>query len=155
MKKEEFKKLIKLFDDTYPKQPKLTTAQQLMFWVSLQQYSIDAAMGAFISHTNNPENGEWKPQVPVNLTRYLQQSDVEIKKLYEMFFQHKEVKDPLAVKIWNQIGGDNLRKLPTYETNKKESVFVDLYKQARIGNNYDSLPNELKTKLIGVMKDEH
>ena len=72
-----------------------------------------------------------------------------------MFFQHKEVKDPLAVKIWNQIGGDNLRKLPTYETNKKESVFVDLYKQARIGNNYDSLPNELKTKLIGVMKDEH
>tara|TARA_R100001510_G_scaffold42216_1_gene38611 strand:- start:2315 stop:2776 length:462 start_codon:yes stop_codon:yes gene_type:complete len=152
MNKEEFKKLIVLFDDTYPKQPKLTTAQQLMLWVSLQHYSVDAVMAAFISHTNDPEIGEWKPQVPVNLTKYLQQSDVSIKALYQQFFERKDVQDDIAKSVWNQLGGNRLLKLPQYETDKKEEVFVNLYKQRMIGNNYDKLPNDLKTKLIGVLK---
>ena len=42
--------------------------------------------------------------------------------------------------------------MPSYETDKKEKIFVDLYKQERIGDNYNNLPNELKTKLIGVLK---
>jgi len=152
MNKDEFKQLVRLFDDTYPKQPKLTMAQQLMFWVSLQHYSVDAVMAAFISHTNSPENGEWKPQVAINLTKYLQQSDVDIRNLYLSFFQHKEVKDETAIKVWNKLGGNRLLKMPSYETDKKEKIFVDLYKQERIGDNYNNLPNELKTKLIGVLK---
>ena len=155
MNKAEFKNLINLFDETYPKQPKLTVAQRLMFWVSLQQYHIDAVMGAFISHTNDKRIGEWKPQVAINLTRYLQQSDVQIKKLYQSFFDHKEVKDPLAVKIWNQMGGDSrMLKMTMQESDKKEVMFVDLYKQERVGENYNVLPNELKTKLIGALKND-
>lgn len=152
MNKNEFKQLIRLFDDTYPKQPKLNMAQQLMFWVSLQNYTADAVMASFISHTNNSENGEWKPQVPVNLTKYLQQSDVDIKNLYQSFFDHKEVKDEIAISVWNKLGGSKLLKMSSHATDKKESVFVDLYKQEKIGNNYNGLPNELKTKLIGVLK---
>lgn len=152
MTKDEFKKLMELFNETYPKQPKLTTAQQLMFWVSLQQYDMDAVMGAFISHTNDQELGTWKPQVPVNLTRYLQKSDVDIKKTFNDFFQHKKIDDPLAIKIWNQMGGDRMLRMTTYETDKKEAVFVNLYRQTKIGNDYDSLPSGLKTKLIGVIK---
>jgi hypothetical protein len=42
--------------------------------------------------------------------------------------------------------------MTTYETDKKEAVFVNLYRQTKIGNDYDSLPSGLKTKLIGVIK---
>ena len=152
MNKEEFKQLIRLFDDTYPKQTKLPTAQQLMLWVSLQHYSVDAVMAAFISHTNDPDIGEWKPQVPVNLTKYLQQSDVSIRALYNQFFERRDVKDDVAKSVWNKLGGNKLLKLPQYETDKKEDVFVNLYKQQMIGDNYDKLPDDLKTKLIGVLK---
>jgi hypothetical protein len=152
MNKEEFKQLIGLFDETYPKQPKLTVAQQLMFWVSLQNYSVDSVMASFISHTNDPELGEWKPQVPVNLTRFLQQSDVSIRAIFQDFFKHKEIKDDIAIRVWNKLGGNNLLKMPTHQTDKKEEIFVNLYKQEKIGNHYDALPNELKTKLIGVLK---
>ena len=152
MNKEEFKQLIRLFDDTYPKQPKLTTAQQLMLWVSLQHYSVDAVMAAFISHTNDPDIGEWKPQVPVNLTKYLQQSDVSIRALYNQFFERRDVKDDVSKSVWNKLGGNKLLKFPQYETDKKEDVFVNLYKQQMIGDNYDKLPDDLKTKLIGVLK---
>ena len=152
MSKDEFKQLIKLFDETYPKQPKLTTAQQLMFWISLQHYSVDAVVASFISHTNDLEIGEWKPQVAVNLTKYLQQSDVSIRALYQEFFQNKEVKDKVAIEVWNKLGGNRLLRLPQYETDKKEEVFVNLYKQIMIGNNYNNLPNDLKTKLIGFLK---
>ena len=152
MNKDEFKQLIKLFDETYPKQPKLTTAQQLMFWISLQHYSVDAVVASFISRTNDLEIGEWKPQVAVNLTKYLQQSDVSIRALYQEFFQNKEVKDKVAIEVWNKLGGNRLLRLPQYETDKKEEVFVNLYKQIMIGNNYNNLPNDLKTKLIGFLK---
>ena len=143
MNQDEFKKLVRLFDDTYPKQPKLTMAQQLMFWVSLQNYPVDSVMASFISHTNDTQIGEWKPQVPVNLTKYLQQSDVAIRTIYQSFFQHKEVTDETAISVWNKLGGNRLLKLTTYEADKKEEVFVNLYKQEKIGNNYNSLPNEL------------
>lgn len=152
MSKDEFKQLIKLFDETYPKQPKLTTAQQLMFWISLQNYSADAVVASFISHTNDIEIGEWKPQVPVNLTKYLQQSDVSIRAMYQEFFERKEVKDSVAVEVWNKLGGHRLLKLPQYETDKKEDVFVNLYKQIKIGDSYNGLPKEMKNKLIGFLK---
>jgi|TARA_R110000803_G_scaffold33300_2_gene72977 hypothetical protein len=152
MTKEQFKNIIDLFNETYPKQPNLTTAQQLMFWVSLQQYDVDAVMGAFISHTNDKELGQWKPQVPVNLTRYLQKSDVDIRSTFNSFFQHKEVTDSLALKIWSQMGGNKMLRMTTRETDKKEEIFVNLYRQSKIGSDYDGLPMDIKTKLIGVIK---
>ena len=51
-----------------------------------------------------------------------------------------------------QAWGNRLLRLPQYETDKKEEVFVNLYKQIMIGNNYNNLPNDLKTKLIGFLK---
>lgn len=152
MNKEEFKNLIVLFNNTYPKQPKLTVEQQMMFWLSLQNYEIDAVVGAFLSHTNDKEIGRWKPQVPENLTRYLAETDVNIRNLYKDFFDHKDVKDETAIEVWNKLGGNNLRRLPMHETDKKEQVFVDMYKQMKVGDTYNKLPNNLKTKLIGVLK---
>ena len=141
-----------MFDETYPKQPKLTMTQQLMFWVSLQNYELEAVIASFISHTNDTEIGAWKPQVPVNLTRYLQKSDIDIRNKFQEFYDHKDVKDEIAVRVWNKMGGANLLRLTMAESEKKAEMFVDLYKQELIGNNYDALPNTMKTKLIGVMK---
>lgn len=152
MTKKEFSKLMDMFDETYPKQPKLTMTQQLMFWVSLQNYELEAVIASFISHTNDTEIGAWKPQVPVNLTRYLQKSDIDIRNKFQEFYDHKDVKDEIAVRVWNKMGGANLLRLTMAESEKKADMFVDLYKQELIGNNYDALPNTIKTKLIGVMK---
>jgi len=152
MKRAEFDKLIQLFDETYPKQPKLTVAQEMMFWISLQGFSVEAVMAAFISHTNDKEIGAWKPQGPVNLTRYLQESDINIRNKFQEFYDHKDVKDELAIKIWNRLGGASLLRLTVSESEKKAQMFVDLYKQEVIGSNYDALPKAIKTKLIGVMK---
>ena len=152
MTKKEFSKLMDMFDETYPKQPKLTMTQQLMFWVSLQNYELEAVIASFISHTNDIEIGAWKPQVPVNLTRYLQKSDIDIRNKFQEFYDHKDVKDEIAVRVWNKMGGANLLRLTMAESEKKADMFVDLYKQELIGNNYDALPNTIKTKLIGVMK---
>ena len=152
MTKKEFSKLMDMFDETYPKQPKLTMTQQLMFWVSLQNYELEAVIASFISHTNDTEIGAWKPQVPVNLTRYLQKSDIDIRNKFQEFYDHKNVKDEIAVRVWNKMGGANLLRLTMAESEKKADMFVDLYKQELIGNNYDALPATMKTKLIGVMK---
>ena len=123
-----------------------------MFWVSLQNYELEAVIASFISHTNDTEIGAWKPQVPVNLTRYLQKSDIDIRNKFQEFYDHKDVKDEIAVRVWNKMGGANLLRLTMAESEKKADMFVDLYKQELIGNNYDALPNTIKTKLIGVMK---
>lgn len=152
MTKNEFTKLMVLFDETYPKQPKLTLTQQTMFWVSLQNYELEAVIASFISHTNDTEIGAWKPQVPVNLTRFLQKSDIDIRNKFQEFYDHKKIDDEIAIRVWNKMGGANLLRLSLAESEKKADMFVDLYKQELIGQNYESLPKSTKTKLIGVLK---
>lgn len=152
MTKNEFTKLMVMFDETYPKQPELTLTQKTMFWVSLQNYELEAVIASFISHTNDTEIGAWKPQVPVNLTRFLQKSDIDIRNKFQEFYDHKNVHDDIAVRVWNRMGGANLLRLTLAESERKADMFVNLYKQELIGNNYDSLPKSTKTKLIGALK---
>jgi len=148
MTKEEFKQILCLFDKTYPKQPLLTLEQQAVFFISLQRYSKEQVFLAFISHTEDKDFGIWKPQVPVNLTRFLANTDLEIKEKFQSFFQHKESNDKLAIEIYNKMGGTKLHRLTEKECKIKEKEFVEMYKLSKHREYYELLPKEQKNKLF-------
>jgi hypothetical protein len=148
MTKQEFKQIIGLFDKTYPKQVPLTTEQQGVFWMSLQRYTKEQVFLAFISHTEDKEFGIWKPQVPVNITKFLANTDLEIKSKFQAFFQHKEVKDDLAVKLYKQMGGSKLSRITQKEYIIKEKEFVEMYKLSKHREHYQLLTNDQKNKLF-------
>ena len=148
MEKDEFKQIINLFDKTYPKQPPLTLEQQAVFWMSLQRYSKEQVFLAFISHTEDKDFGIWKPQVPVNITKYLTNTDLEIKAKFQDFFDHKEVTDPIALSIIRKMGGEKLRRITQREYTVKEKEFTEMYKLKLNRENYSLLPPELKNKLL-------
>ena len=150
MDNKEFGAFIDVIERQYPRQQPLNDVQKGMFWLSLQKFSLDDCMAAFVLHCES-KDGEWKPQV-CHITKSLKNTEVSIRSTFNDFFKHKEVKDERAIKIYKQMGGREMHKLPEYVTNKKEDLFVELYMAEESQETFAELPNKLKTKLIGVKK---
>ena len=150
MNVKEFTSFVDVIENQYPRQQPLNEVQKGMFWLSLQKFSLDDCMAAFLIHCESKE-GEWKPQV-CHLTKSLKNTEVNIRVLFNDFFKHKEIKDPRALKIYRQIGGLSMHKMPESMTRKKEDLFVELYMAEDSKETFAQLPNKLKTKLIGVKK---
>ena len=50
MNQKEFSAFMDVIENTYPKQAKINNVQRGMFWLSLQKYSLDDCMSAFLLH---------------------------------------------------------------------------------------------------------
>jgi hypothetical protein len=117
MNVKEFTSFVDVIEKQYPRQQPLNEVQKGMFWLSLQKFSLDDCMASFLIHCESKE-GEWKPQV-CHLTKSLKNTEVNIRVLFNDFFKHKEIKDPRALKIYRQIGGLSMHKMPESMTRKK------------------------------------
>ena len=147
MNQKEFSAFMDVIENTYPKQAKINNVQRGMFWLSLQKYSLDDCMSAFLLHCETTDV-EWKPQI-CHLTKFLKTSEETIRNMFNDFFRRKDVKDEKAVAIYNRLGGLEMHKLPEYQTKKLEDKFVQLYLEEGSRETFAALPKKLKTKLIG------
>ena len=149
MNENEFKTFMKMIDDQYPNQPKFNQTQKGFFWLALKDFNITQVVSAFSLHTQDSEKGMFKPQV-CEVMKYLQTTNMDIRSKFQEFFDHKEVKDKLAISIWNKIGGNRLLRLTEKEVDKKAESFLELYKQEIAKEKLENLPKKIKQKLIGV-----
>ena len=147
MNQREFNSFMDVIENTYPKQAKINNVQRGMFWLSLHKYDLDDCMSALLLHCET-DDGEWKPQI-CHLSKFLKTSEDTIRVMFNDFFKRKDVKDEKAKAIYNRLGGLEMHKLPEYQTKKLEDKFVQLYLEEGSKETFASLPDKLKTKLIG------
>tara|TARA_R110002020_G_scaffold23985_1_gene79336 strand:- start:74 stop:526 length:453 start_codon:yes stop_codon:yes gene_type:complete len=147
MEVKEFKAFMDMIDEAYPKQKKLNKVQKGLFWLTLQDYSLENSLQALVSHTHS---GEWKPQV-CDLCKHLSDYTLPIIETFSNFFNGVEVKDKIALEVFKLMGGDRLRRT-TLEKDYRglELKFIDLYRQKATQKRMEKLPNKLKNKLIGL-----
>lgn len=149
MDKKEFQAFIKMIDEAYPTQASLNQVQKGFFWLALQDHDFDECVMSLANHTKHEE---WKPKV-CDILVGLNSTDDKIAKLFSDFFNNKEVKDDVAVKIYKSMGGQTLnRTLLEKDYKRAEKDFVDQYNNEMSKRNYNNLPNDLRTKLVGVIK---
>lgn len=122
MDNKEFGAFIDVIEKQYPRQQPLNDVQKGMFWLSLQKFSLDDCMAAFVLHCES-KDGEWKPQV-CHITKSLKNTEVSIRSIFNDFFKHREVDDKRALKIYSQMGGREMHKLPEYVTKKKKTCLL-------------------------------
>lgn len=148
MTKEEFGKLINLIEKSYPKQKELNNTQKGVFFMALGTYSLEACATAFLTHT---QESEWKPQAPVLLLKHLNHSNIEIEKHLKDFLQRKDVKDSIAIKVYQMLGGLSLNKTLEKDYEKLRDKFVEMYRNEKIKEDFSNLPITAKKKLIELV----
>jgi len=147
MEVKEFKAFMDMVDEAYPKQKKLNKVQKGLFWLTLQDHSLQDSVQALVSHTHS---GEWKPQV-CDICKHLPDNTLPIIETFSNFFNGVEVKDKIALEVFKRMGGDRLRKTSLEKDYRGlELKFIELYKQKSTQKRMEELPNKLKNKLIGL-----
>ena len=114
----------------YPKQKPFNQAQTEMFMVALCDPSLTLGMAkwAFSMHTQYAaEDSHWMPQV-AHITKWIQTED-RLRVMFKEMVQRKEPKDPIALKIYGQLGGSNIGRMPVDSSKKIEDQFVFLYQR--------------------------
>ena len=56
MEVKEFKAFMEMIDQAYPKQQKLNKVQKGLFWITLQDKSLDESVQALASNTTHNRN---------------------------------------------------------------------------------------------------
>ena len=147
MEVKEFKAFMEMIDQAYPKQQKLNKVQKGLFWITLQDKSLDESVQALASHTHS---GEWKPQV-CDIVKHLPNETLPIIETFSNFFNGVEVKDKIALEVFKLMGGNRLRKASLEKDYLGlELKFISLYKQKSTQERMVELPRDLKNKLIGL-----
>lgn len=146
MTKEEFKKLISLIEKSYPKQKQLNETQVGVFFMALNSYSLESCATAFLTHT---QESEWKPQVPMNILKHLNHSNLEIEKHLRNFLQRKKVKDAIAIRVYKMLGGLSLNKTLEKDYDKLKDKFIELYRTEKNKESLEGLPLKSRDKLLG------
>ena len=149
MTEDEFTNLMGRMEEAYPSQPKYQNTQKAIFWTALQDQTYKELVYAFIEHC---KVDEWKPQVPVHLLKHLTNKSIQLRETFMLFFQHKEMKDKLAVSVINKMGSDRLRKSTEKQFESLLEEFCQLYGKAKNKSICEALPNNIKNKLMGVIK---
>jgi len=90
--------------------------------------TLGMAKWAFSMHTQYAkEDSHWMPQVS-HITQWLQSED-RLRVDFNEMVQRKEKDDPLARKIYSQLGGSNIGRMSSEQVKKMEDRFVFLYQR--------------------------
>jgi hypothetical protein len=130
MNKKEIIEFLSYMASYYPKQKPFNQAQTEMFMVALCDPSLTLGMAkwAFSMHTQYAkEDSHWMPQVS-HITQWLQSED-RLRVDFNEMVQRKEKDDPLARKIYSQLGGSNIGRMSSEQVKKMEDRFVFLYQR--------------------------
>tara|TARA_R110000824_G_scaffold30181_1_gene99559 strand:- start:2848 stop:3300 length:453 start_codon:yes stop_codon:yes gene_type:complete len=114
----------------YPKQKPFNQAQTEMFMVALCDPSLTLGMAkwAFSMHTQYArDDSHWMPQVS-HITKWIQ-TEGKLRAMFKDMTQRKDPKDATATKIWNQLGGGDIGRMPVELCKKIEDQFVFLYQR--------------------------
>jgi hypothetical protein len=146
MNNKEFQVFMKMVDEAYPKQKSINQIQKGFYWMSLNSHKFDDCVVALSKHV---AQSEWKPQVN-DIVSKLSCNEENIRDMFRAFLNRKDVKDDIACSIYQRMGGLSLNQhLSEKDTPNKEQRFVEMYLDEISKNNYDSLPSNLKKRLIG------
>ena len=95
------------------------------FWyLAFKEYDIENLVRCLHEHSKSVERGRWRPEIS-DLIKYLGQDHLQVKALWQMFFDRKDVKDEVAVDIYNKMGGLRLNQMTSRQLEQKENMFVD------------------------------
>lgn len=152
MNQQEFNGFVRLIDDAYPKQKKLNTVQVGFYWIAFKDESLEDCLKALSNHT---KTSEWKPQV-CDITKNMDKDENYATMFLQYINRNKPKsyfeKDKNFMRVVQIMGEKRIRTMLESEVENMTEKFVDLYKLQLNNAKYDSLPNKVKQKLIGVCK---
>ncbi len=151
MNKQEFNGFVRLIDDAYPKQKKLNDVQKGFFWLALKDEQIQECLKSLSNHT---KYSEWKPQV-CDITKNME-TEMEYENLFRDYISRKHLKrlnnNKPFMNVIRRIGEKRIRGMLESEVDMMTEKFKEMYKAELNNQSYDSLPQNVKQKLVGLCK---
>ena len=150
MTKKEILDFLEYVQSYYPKQKPFNQAHSEMFLGALSDQSLSPGMAkwAFSMHTQHAgEDSHWMPQVS-HITKWIVSED-KLRQTFKEMVQRKESKDPIAARLYNQLGGCNIGRMSVEACQKVEDDFVFLYQR---DTGLKKLENVGVQKLLGKKK---
>lgn len=147
MENDDLTRFYQMIDNLYPNQPKLNKDQKRFWYLAFKEYDIENLVRCLHEHSKSVERGRWRPEIS-DLIKHLGQDHLQVKALWQMFFDRKDVKDEVAVDIYNKMGGLRLNQMTSRQLEQKENMFVDLYLQRKSMEKIEKLPPTAKKTLL-------
>jgi len=147
MENDDLTRFYQMIDNLYPNQPKLNKDQKRFWYLAFKEYDIENLVRCLHEHSKSVERGRWRPEIS-DLIKHLGQDQLQVKALWQMFFDRKDVKDEVAVDIYNKMGGLRLNQMTSRQLEQKENMFVDLYLQRKSMEKIEKLPPTAKKTLL-------